>query len=264
MKQRIITAAILLAIFVPIAIIGGIPFLLLTYVMATIALFELFQMRKLSIFSVHGLLATLFLWILLLPPAFYEAFNIFHLSKMEATFVFVLLFLSYTVIVKNTFTFEQASFAFFAVFYVGIGFYYMVQTREEGLILLFFALLVVWLTDSGAYFIGKNLGKRKLWPDISPNKTVGGFIGGILSAVIVAILFAIFSSIPIPTVKLLIITVFLSIFGQLGDLAESALKRHFGVKDSGRIFPGHGGMLDRCDSWLFVMPLLYFLLTKLP
>ncbi|GIN70442.1 phosphatidate cytidylyltransferase [Bacillus sp. J14TS2] len=264
MKQRIITAAILIAIFLPMVIVGGIPFLLLTYVMATIALYELLQMRKLSIFSVHGGLATLFLWVFLLPPELYETLSIFNLSKMELSYVFVLILLSYTVIVKNKFHFDQAGFTFLSIFYIGIGFYYMVQIREEGLILLFFALLVVWMTDSGAYFVGKYFGKRKLWPEISPNKTIGGFIGGILSALIVALIFAIFTNIPVPTVKLLMITVVLSIFGQLGDLAESALKRHFAVKDSGRIFPGHGGMLDRCDSWLFVLPLLYFLLTKLP
>lgn len=264
MKQRIITAAILIAVFLPIVIIGGIPFLISTYVMATIALYELLQMKKLSIFSVHGGLATLFLWIFLLPPDLYERLYFFDLSKMEISFIVVLIFLSYTVIVKNKFNFDQTGFTFFSIFYIGIGFYYMIQIREEGLILLFFALLVVWLTDSGAYFVGKYFGKRKLWPEISPNKTIGGFIGGILSAIIVAIVFAIFTNIPVTPIKLMIITVILSIFGQLGDLAESALKRHFAVKDSGRIFPGHGGMLDRCDSWLFVLPLLYFLLTKLP
>ncbi len=99
-------------------------------------------------------------------------------------------------------------------------------------------------------------------PAISPNKTVEGAIGGILSAVIVAILFYFFTelqnrfSLPV----LLIISVILSIFGQVGDLVESALKRYYGVKDSGKLLPGHGGILDRVDSWLFVFPVLYFFL----
>ena len=95
--------------------------------------------------------------------------------------------------------------------------------------------------------------------DISPNKTVEGFVGGIISGLVVAIIFAVFTDIQIPLVKLMTITFVLSIFGQMGDLAESALKRHYGVKDSGNLFPGHGGILDRCDSWLFVLPLLNFL-----
>src|SRR5690606_17096117 len=116
------------------------------------------QMKKLSIFSVHGGLATLFLWIFLLPPDLYERLYFFDLSKMEISFIVVLIFLSYTVIVKNKFNFDQTGFTFFSIFYIGIGFYYMIQIREEGLILLFFALLVVWLTDSGAYFVGKYFG----------------------------------------------------------------------------------------------------------
>lgn len=99
-------------------------------------------------------------------------------------------------------------------------------------------------------------------PAISPNKTVEGAIGGILSAVIVAILFYFFTELqnrfPLPV--LLIISVILSIFGQVGDLVESALKRYYGVKDSGKLLPGHGGILDRVDSWLFVFPVLYFFL----
>ncbi|HEY4553175.1 MAG TPA: phosphatidate cytidylyltransferase, partial [Bacillaceae bacterium] len=163
------------------------------------------------------------------------------------------------VVVKNKFTFDDAGFAVLAVLYIGIGFYYFIQTREAGLVFLFYALAVVWVTDSGAYFIGRAMGKHKLWPDISPNKTVEGAIGGIVCALAAAALFAAFADLDIPFPKLMIVTVILSIFGQIGDLAESALKRHYGVKDSGNIMPGHGGILDRCDSWLFVLPLLHFL-----
>jgi phosphatidate cytidylyltransferase len=116
----------------------------------------------------------------------------------------------------------------------------------------------MWATDSGAYFIGKAIGKRKLWPEISPNKTVEGSIGGVVCALVVAILFVLFSNIHATIVSLMAITVVLSVFGQIGDLVESALKRHFNVKDSGTILPGHGGILDRFDSLLFVWPLLHF------
>lgn len=260
MKQRIITATILIAIFLPIAILGGIPFLFLAYIMASIGLYELFQMRKLSIFSFHGLIAVLLLWVFLLPNQYFEAINITGLSKIELAFAAVLLFLSYTVMVKNHFTFDDVGFILLSVLYIGIGFFYFVQIREEGLVYLFYALFVVWVTDSGAYFVGRRFGKRKLWPEISPNKTVEGFFGGIISGLVVAILFILFSSIQIPFFQLIIVTIIISIFGQMGDLAESALKRHYGVKDSGNLFPGHGGILDRCDSWLFVLPLLHFMI----
>ncbi|MFC5463733.1 phosphatidate cytidylyltransferase [Lederbergia graminis] len=253
MKQRIITAAILIAIFLPLVIIGGIPFLILTYIMATIGLYELFAMRKLSIFSIKGFIALLMLWIFLIPNDFVNLE-----IKLELISAGILLLLSYSVVVKNKFSFADVGFLLISIFYVGIGFYYLVHTREAGLIYLLYALFVVWVTDSGAYFVGRKFGRKKLWPEISPNKTVEGFVGGIISALIVAILFIIFTDLDIPFINLMLITVVLSIFGQLGDLVESALKRHYGVKDSGNIFPGHGGILDRCDSWLFVLPLLSF------
>ena len=119
--------------------------------------------------------------------------------------------------------------------------------------------MIVWITDSGAYLIGRKLGKHKLAPHVSPNKTWEGSIGGSLVSVIVVGLYLVFSpvkfaySLPI----MLLLTVVLSVGGQIGDLIESAFKRHYGVKDSGKILPGHGGILDRFDSLLFVLPLMH-------
>ena len=96
------------------------------------------------------------------------------------------LLLIYTVLVKNHFTFDDAAFVLLGTLYVGIGFYYFIETRSIGLSYLIYALLIVWTTDSGAYFTGRKLGKRKLWPEISPNKTVEGFVGGIVWALITA------------------------------------------------------------------------------
>ena len=143
--------------------------------------------------------------------------------------------------------------------YVGIGFYYFIETRDAGLTYLIFALIVVWATDSGAYFTGRKVGKRKLWPEISPNKTVEGFVGGIIWALVAAFIIHFISPLTTSYFILIGITIAASIFGQLGDLVESAIKRHYNVKDSGKILPGHGGILDRFDSLLFVLPLLHFL-----
>jgi len=122
------------------------------------------------------------------------------------------------------------------------------------------ALFIVWATDSGAYLVGTRYGRRKLLPKVSPNKTIEGSLGGIISAVLVS---AIFISVrpqvatPYSFVTMLLLTVVFSIAGQFGDLVESAIKRHFGVKDSGKFIPGHGGVLDRFDSLLFVFPLMH-------
>lgn len=256
MKQRIITGVIAAALFLPIVYYGGFPLVLLTYFLATIGLYELLKMKNLTIFSVHGFLSVLFLWVLLFPEEYSEVIQSFYYSKTEIGIALILLLLTYTVITKNRFTFEDVSFSILSALYVGIGFYFFFETRQEGgLVFILYSLFMIWATDSGAYFIGKSMGKRKLWPEISPNKTIEGSIGGVLCAVIVSVLFVLFTDIH---ASLIGITVALSVFGQIGDLVESAFKRHFNVKDSGNILPGHGGILDRFDSLLFVWPLLHF------
>jgi phosphatidate cytidylyltransferase len=259
MKQRIITGVIAAILFVGFVLYGGWPFTIAVYILASIGLYELIRMKRLSLLSVPALLTLILLWIILVPSNALQTFELFWLSKVELTFVVVLLLLSYTVVSKNTFTFDDASFLLMSTIYVAMGFYYLNEARMEGLRYIFYALFIIWATDSGAYFIGRSIGKRKLWPEISPNKTVEGSIGGILCAVVVALLYNIVQPISETIWSLIGITVVVSIFGQIGDLVESAFKRHYGVKDSGTILPGHGGILDRFDSLLFVLPLLYFL-----
>jgi phosphatidate cytidylyltransferase len=256
MKQRIITGVVAAALFLPIVFYGGLPFVLLTYFLATVGLYELLKMKNLSIFSVHGLLTVLFLWVILFPEQYNDVVNTFYYTKTELGIAFILLLLAYTVITKNRFTFEDVGFSILSAIYVGIGFYFFVETRDAGIVYIFYLLFMIWATDSGAYFIGKAIGKNKLWPEISPNKTIEGFLGGVGCALIIGVLFAIFSDINATILELMGITVVLSIFGQIGDLVQSAFKRHFNVKDSGNILPGHGGILDRFDSLLFVLPLL--------
>jgi phosphatidate cytidylyltransferase len=260
MKQRIITAIVFFGvIFLPVVIYGGMPVVILAYLLASVALYELLKMRNLNIFSFPGIISMLLLWIFLLPTQYEGMISALHFSKIEFALLAVLLFLTYTVATKNRFTFDDVAFSILATLYVGIGFYYFIETRYEGLVYVFFALFIIWATDSGAYFIGRAIGKRKLWPDISPNKTIEGSIGGIICALIVAVIFLIFTDINAAFLQLIIITIVLSAFAQIGDLVESALKRHYGVKDSGNILPGHGGILDRFDSLLFVLPLMHFI-----
>jgi phosphatidate cytidylyltransferase len=258
MKQRIITGVVAAALFLPIVFYGGLPFVLLTYFLATVGLYELLKMKNLSIFSVHGLLTLLFLWVIFYPEQYSDILNTVSYTKSELGIAFILLLLAYTVITKNRFTFEDVGFSILSAIYVGIGFYFFIETRDAGLVYIFYSLFMIWATDSGAYFVGKATGKTKLWPEISPNKTVEGSVGGVVCALIVAVLFSLLTAINANLVALLAITAVLSIFGQIGDLVQSAFKRHFGVKDSGNILPGHGGILDRFDSLLFVLPLLHF------
>ena len=217
-------------------------------------------MKGRSLWSIPGLISLVALYAFMLPDNWAaQLFEWTGYVKLEFAFIAVILLLIHTVIVKNSFTFDDAAFAMLGALYVGIGFFYMMETREEGIAVLIYALFIVWFTDSGAYFTGRKIGKRKLWPEISPNKTVEGFIGGIAWAIAMGLIFNYFIDMERPILLIIGVTIIASVFGQMGDLVESALKRHFNVKDSGNILPGHGGILDRFDSILFVMPLLHFL-----
>lgn len=146
-----------------------------------------------------------------------------------------------------------------AVFYVAGLFSFMWLLRTDfGTEWILFGIFITWITDSTAYFTGLRYGKTQLAPKISPKKTIEGAIGGLIGAVAAGLIFAVVYSYSIAAMVLL--SVVLSISGQIGDLVESAIKRERGVKDSGRILPGHGGILDRFDSMLFVLPSLYLLL----
>lgn len=124
------------------------------------------------------------------------------------------------------------------------------------LLTMFFAM--VMMTDTGAYYVGRTLGRHKLAPRISPGKTIEGAIGGFVMAVVTGALCKVIFFHEIALTHAIALGAAIGLVGQIGDLAESMLKRGAGVKDSGNLLPGHGGMLDRIDSILFCAPLLYY------
>jgi phosphatidate cytidylyltransferase len=128
---------------------------------------------------------------------------------------------------------------------------------------LMFALVVNWFGDTGAYYVGRRFGKRKLAPAISPGKTWEGAIASVVTAVIFGVIYLPLAITGISILKAGMIAVAANIAGQVGDLAESAVKRSAGVKDSGTLLPGHGGLLDRVDSSLFTLPVLYTIVSFL-
>jgi phosphatidate cytidylyltransferase len=137
-----------------------------------------------------------------------------------------------------------------------------------GGLLLLLPLLLTWASDIGAFFVGRAFGKRKLMPSVSPGKTVEGAVGGLLATMLIGWLYARFVLTPATQLAfvrggIFLFALLVSVAAQVGDLAESLLKREAGMKDSSHIIPGHGGVLDRFDSLLFVLPVSYVLFNTL-
>ncbi len=180
--------------------------------------------------------------------------------------------MSLAVLGRARYSLQTAAFSCLGAFYIGAGFSHLVLLRflsgavkvelfgsfvAAGAVYLGIAFLGIWSSDTMAFFVGRQWGRHKLSPSISPGKTVEGFLGGLLCCVALTIYLgqvwlglSLFSAAGLG--------VLIGLTAPLGDLAESALKRFAGVKDSGTLFPGHGGVLDRFDSVLFAVPVVYY------
>lgn len=159
--------------------------------------------------------------------------------------------------------FTFLSRAVFGAFYIGFGAAHLplLFLLPEGNRWVLLLTLIIVAADAGAYYVGSNFGRRKLCPAISPNKTVEGLVGGMLLAMVTAMVTRPLLLSPATTLlQSAVAGLLLAGVGAVGDLVESVLKRAMGVKDSGTLLPGHGGILDRTDSMLFAAPVLYYLL----
>jgi phosphatidate cytidylyltransferase len=164
---------------------------------------------------------------------------------------------------------ERISYSMFALVYIPlIEFLYLIRILENGRAYLLILVILIWITDTAAYFIGAKWGKHKGVLNVSKNKSIEGFVSGIVAAFLFAYVLNILattlsSSYRFTGYTVLAYGIIVGVFGQLGDLIESALKRDCNVKDASNFIPGHGGILDRFDSMLISGPLLYFSLTVL-
>ncbi len=158
---------------------------------------------------------------------------------------------------------QEVSTGLLSTLYIGLIVYvYLLRTLPNGWIWIALMLFGTWVNDTMAFLIGKNFGKRPLFPALSPGKTIEGSVGGMLGSMIVVFVFKYIYPF-LPLLHLVLLGLFLGIVAQVGDLVESGIKRQAGVKDAGTFFPGHGGMLDRVDSILFTSPLVYYYVQKL-
>ena len=180
---------------------------------------------------------------------------------MAMLVVWALYLFTYLVFMRGKISLQEVGIPFFACFYIIAAFSGIIMLRyssEDGKYLYLICFIGAWVTDTFAYFAGRLFGKHKLIPEISPKKTVEGSIGGIIFCILAMLLYGfIVNTITDGAVKanylmLAASGLFISFVSQIGDLAMSAVKRTYGLKDYGKLFPGHGGVLDRFDSVLAV------------
>lgn len=251
MKTRVIAGLLLVPLFIFI-IIGGTPLYIGEAIIISMALHEFykaFERKDIEplyyigyIFSIYLIIKNYFTL-----PAFYTY-----------TLIFVLFLISIISILRVKKNIMDIVITFFGIFYVAVLIDFIVLTMDDfskGSIYVWLIFIIAFITDIFAYFTGYLFGKHKLIPKVSPKKTVEGSIGGIIGSTIMCVVFGYFFEIDLKLI------VFLGLFGsivaQFGDLFASSIKRYVGIKDYGKLIPGHGGILDRFDSVILVAPFVY-------
>lgn len=265
MKQRILTAILLIVVAVPLLIVGKVPFAIAISILSIGGFYEMVQLKetehKLPTFmKVVAAILLLLLTIVNQGGSSYE----FLIDYRVATAVIFLLTIPIIFYKKEKYNITDALFLIGSVFFLGLSFNYFIAVRNLGLNNLIFLLLITVFTDTFAYFTGMLIGKHKMKPSISPKKTWEGFFGGLVFGTFISTCFYYNAfSFDGSLIALILVIACLSVIGQIGDLVFSAIKRYYGVKDFSNLLPGHGGILDRVDSILFVLLAFSFISTYL-
>ncbi len=267
MLTRILTALLgVVAVFFLVSY-GGAPLVAAIMLVTVLAWYEYARMmyRTTPVYSRLAVLALVFILL---------AASSGSLAVLAAGIFIAFVLLGFQVLFIKKKDLPRLFFTLVGVLYFGIGFGSLLVLRgaddllsardvalEPGLFLIWFGLLGTWASDTCAYFVGKYCGRNPMAPHISPNKTQEGLLGGMIGCIVICAAFSWYFDFSIMIALLLALMV--AVAAPMGDLFESYVKRVCDVKDSGNILPGHGGMMDRFDSLLFVMPLLLGVLTLL-
>lgn len=254
MKKRLLSSILLFAIFIPIMIIGGDVFRIATILVGILATNEIINIRDKKI--------PIFLRLLLYFSAFLIISNNYSSNIMDFTISIksismLVIFTLFPIIIYNdskTYDIMDAIYYMGSILFIGITFNIILMIRNYDVMRLVYLFVITISTDTFSYFAGNLSGRTKLIPSISPKKTVEGLlIGVLLGTLIGATFYHILIDDSVYGAILLIITMMLSFVGSIGDLVMSSIKRHYDKKDFSNLLPGHGGVLDRMDSILFVV-----------
>lgn len=257
MKTRIITAIVLIAILVPVVIIGGIPFEVLIGIVGIAGVYELLAITNSPRASIY-LYPVLMIYMLV---SLFLSNNII----VDSVYIIILLLVLFTFsMVDIDLSIDRIGYYIAGILLISMGLRSILVLRlEYGIHYIIMLAFATFGTDTGAYFAGRYFGSHKLNPRLSPKKTIEGSIGGIILGGILSIVYGIIVNINLTLNMLIIICLVLTITGQIGDLTFSSMKRYFKVKDFSNLLPGHGGILDRFDAFIFngatIGVILYFL-----
>lgn len=259
---RLISGIVLLALIGAGIIIGGPIWLVFTGLLSLIATYELFRTLQLdkSVMMYMAFLADIALYVLLYTD--HAEFII------AASVLYFILLMAVYVIRWPKYTVTDISYSFFSFAYAGLSLSYIYQVRSaaNGIVFMWLIFISSWGSDTCAYVVGKLFGKHKVPSTLSPKKTIEGCIGGVLGSVLIAVLYGLYVYNAIDSsityyIVFPVICMFGAVFSQIGDLAASAVKRNMDIKDYGRLIPGHGGIMDRFDSVIFIAPIIFYLMT---
>lgn len=255
MKKRIISAIIMMAIFIPLLIVGGKPFVLLMCILALGSLYELLKVGSSKNNFPMFMKICSCLVLLFICTRNIDSLDFNYTLDYKIVTVIIFLFLTPLVLYNDNkkYNITDSLFLIGSVLFLGLSFNLLIIARNYDLYRILYLLIISSMTDTFAYITGNLVGRHKLSSKISPNKTIEGAIGGTLMGVIVGVSFYhVFINPSISLSILTLITILLSIVGQIGDLVFSMIKRYYEKKDFSNLIPGHGGILDRFDSIIFV------------
>lgn len=256
MKNRLLPGILIVGIFLPLLYVGGLPFRVAAFLLACIGFYEYTKMNECEKHTDFPL----FSGVVIIAMLFYA--NAVNLPMEIIIIFYTIILLMFSLFSKVNFGFEKVGYMILGVLYIAFGFAWLSEMRDvKGFGFVFFVILAIWVTDSGAYFIGKKFGKTKLYEAISPNKTIEGAFGGIIATIALGLVFYSITDYFVSVYHVLFLGLVISVCSQVGDLLESALKRQNDVKDSGTLLGGHGGILDRFDSTIFVCLILFLVDT---
>lgn len=265
MNKRYIGALILspLIIFI---LVGGTLLRLGILILSILGLFELFKVsRKKGVkpLSLLAYVASIAYYVTLDNK--YLSNNIYY-KYLFATIVMAVLLLMCFTVINTKYNYIDIAVTIFGFIYVPVflGNIVLVNQMQYGKYLVWLIFISSWICDTGAYYAGRFLGKHKLAPKVSPNKTIEGSIGGLISSCLACGIFGIFIrslNVNIDVIHFFLIGLICGFFCQFGDLMASSIKRYVGVKDFSNLIPGHGGILDRFDSILFASVVVYYYMS---